>query len=95
MKQKWPNAKILLVTIHKSAARDWDIQCKLREEAMKMCEEWDIAVADVFNDTALDTRDAAQMSKYIIGGKGSHPNLAGCKEFYVPIVTEALKKSVC
>lgn len=92
MKQKWPNAKIVFVTIHKSAARDWDIQCKLREECINICKEWGVEVCDIFNDTTLDTRDSAQMTKYIIGGKGSHPNLAGCKEFYVPAITKKLKE---
>lgn len=92
MKQKWPNAKIVFVTIHKSAARDWDIQCALREESMAICKEWGVEVCDIFNDATLDTRDSAQMSKYIIGGKGSHPNIAGCTEFYVPLVTQQLKE---
>lgn len=90
MKQKWPNAKLVFVTIHKSAARDWDIQCALREAAIAICEEWGVEVVDVFTDATLDTRDENQMSKYIIGGNGSHPNEAGCREFYIPLVTEKL-----
>lgn len=91
MKQKWPNAKIVFVTIHKSAGRDWDIQCALREKTMEMCTQWGVSVADVFNDAALDTRNTDEMKKYIIGGKGSHPNAEACRKFYVPIVTKALR----
>lgn len=93
MKQKWPNAKIIFVTIHKSAGRDWDIQCALREKTMEMCADWGVSVADVFNDAALDTRNADEMKKYIIGGKGSHPNVLACREFYVPILKKTLKSA--
>lgn len=91
LQQKWPETPIVFVTIHKSGGRDWDIQCKLRELSMEMCKAWGIQVADVFEDTDLDTRDAEQMKKYIIGGAGSHPNVEACKEFYIPVVTKALQ----
>ena len=86
MKQKWPESEIVFVTIHKSGGRDWDIQCKLRELSLEMCEAWGISVADIFKDTTLDTRDATQMSKYIINGAGSHPNETACREFYIPVI---------
>jgi|GEM_PF-728323 len=91
MKQKWPDIPIIYVTIHKSGGRDWNIQCKLRELAMKICDEWGVEVVDIFNDTALDTRDADPMKRYIIGGAGSHPNETACREFYMPLVIRKLK----
>ena len=94
MKQKWPDTPIVFVTIHKSGGRDWDAQCRLRELALQMCEEWGVYVADVFNDTSLDTRDPDQMKKYIINGAGSHPNVDGCREFYIPTVSSVLKEAL-
>lgn len=94
MKQKWPDVPIVFVTIHKSGGRNWDIQCRLRELAVEICDEWGVAVADVFDDTTLDTRDAGQMKEYIINGAGSHPKENACREFYIPVVTKAMKKSL-
>ncbi|MCR5724373.1 MAG: SGNH/GDSL hydrolase family protein [Treponema sp.] len=93
IKQKWPHARIVFVTIHKSSAREWDIQVKLRALALKMCDKWGVTVADVFADATLDTRDNAQLATYIIGGKGSHPNEAGVREFYLPVVKAALERA--
>ncbi len=90
MQAKWSGVPILFVTIHKSGGRDWDIQCRLRELAMEICGNYGVKVIDVFTEAALDTRDPEQMSKYIIGGAGSHPNEAACREFYVPIVLNYL-----
>lgn len=90
MKQKWGDTPIIFVTIHKSAARDWEVQCKLRELSIEMCEAWGVNVVDIFADTTLDTRNEAQMAEYIIDGDGSHPNEAGCREFYMPLLTEKL-----
>ena len=91
MKQKWPDSDIVFITIHKSGGRDWDIQCKLRELSLEMCEAWGISVADIFKDTTLDTRNADEMSKYIINGAGSHPNEAACREFYIPVIVKTME----
>lgn len=91
MKQKWPDTPILFVTIHKSGGRNWEVQSKLCELAIEMCGEWGVEIADVFNDTTLDSRDAEQMQKYIISAAGSHPNVDACREFYIPLVTAKLK----
>lgn len=92
MKQKWPDTPIVFVTIHKSGGREWNIQCRLRELAMELCRQWDVRIADVFHDATLDTRDDAQMSQYIIGGAGSHPNESACRSFYIPVVVKKLKE---
>ncbi len=94
MKQKWPDSKPVFVTIHKSGARDFDIQTTLHDLIVRMCEEWDAEVVDMFKDCDLDTRDPAQMSKYIIDGNGSHPNVQCCEEFYIPMVSQKLE-SLC
>lgn len=90
MKQKWPNAKLVFVTIHKSGARDFDIQTQLHDLTVQMCEAWDVAVVDMFKDASLDTRNADEMEKYIINRAGSHPNTVCCEEFYVPMTAQKL-----
>lgn len=90
MKQKWPDTPIVFVTIHKSGGRDWDVQCKLRDLSLEMCDKWGVEVVDIFKDTNLDTRDEGVMEKYIIGGAGSHPNVSACREFYIPLVSKKL-----
>lgn len=92
MKQKWPGSKLVYITIHKSGARNFDIQTKLRELTVGMCEKWDIAVVDMFANSTLDTRNANEMSKYMIGGKGSHPNETACREFYIPAIVPVMEK---
>ncbi len=90
MKQKWPDSKLVFVTIHKSGARDFAIQTTLHDLTVEMCGEWGVEVVDMFKDAALDTRDPDQMAKYIINGAGSHPNVACCEEFYVPMISAKL-----
>lgn len=90
MKQKWPNAKIVFVTIHKSGARNFDIQTELHDLTIKMCGEWGVEVVDIFNDSDLDTRDPDQMYQYMIGHTGSHPNVEACNKFYIPSVAAKL-----
>ncbi len=96
IKQKWPESKVVFVTIHKSGGRNFEIQTKLRDLSVEMCEKWGIEVVDMYNyvneaGNTLDTRNASEMSTYIIGGKGSHPNEKCCREFYIPAVVEVLE----
>ncbi len=90
MRRKWGAVPILFVTIHKSSARKWEIQCTLRELALEICEKWGVKTVDIFKESSLDTRDEEQQRRYIIGGAGSHPNEEGCRTFYMPLVREAL-----
>ncbi|MBQ8540515.1 MAG: SGNH/GDSL hydrolase family protein [Clostridia bacterium] len=90
IKTKWPDAKLLFVAVHKNAARDWSVQLTLHDAAVAICREWGVEIADVFSDTAFDTRDADQMKEFIIGASGSHPNEAGYRKFYIPLVIEKL-----
>ncbi len=90
MKQRWEKAEIVYVTVHKSGARDWAVQCALHHLTTAICKEWGVSVADVFAASSLDTRDRAQMKEYIIGESGSHPNEKGCKRFYIPLVISKL-----
>ena len=91
MKQKWPTSNIVFITIHKSGARDIEIQTKLHELTVAICEKWNVSVVDIFNDTKLDITDEEQMKQYMIGGKGSHPNEAACRTFYIPAIVNTLE----
>lgn len=92
MRKKWGDTPIVFTTIHKSGGRDWETQCKLRDLSLEICDKWGVEVADIFDRTSLDTRIADQMSKYIINGAGSHPNVAACREFYIPVVAKTLNE---
>lgn len=90
MKDKWPGVRIIYVTIHRSAGRDFMIQLKLREIALWICEKWNIEVLDIFARAELDTRDKEQMDRYIMGQAGSHPNEEACRKYYMPLMKKKL-----
>ena len=94
MKQRWPGAKLIYVTVHKSGGRVFAIQQGLVASALQICRQWGISVMDMFHDSELDTRDPQQMAQYIMGGAGSHPNLEACMKFYVPKAAVALGELV-
>ena len=90
MKRKWPESRIVYLTVHKSGARDFSIQSRLHDLTVRMCGQWGVAVADAFTDTELDTRCAGDMRAFIIDGSGSHPNEECCERFYIPMLTRSL-----
>ena len=102
MKNKWPTTQIVYVAVHKLGSRDWDTQVALRELTLKVCRDHGVAVADVFGNSTLDTRDEAQRIAYTFdglvngypgtSGTGTHPNLVGLTTFYVPLVTAKLSQ---
>ncbi len=102
MKQKWPEAQLVYVAVHKLGSRDWETQERLHKLEMDICGKWGIAVADVYTDAELDTRIVDHKDKYSFNGvgknglpgtngSGTHPNLDAVREFYIPVVTEALR----
>ncbi|MGR6974990.1 SGNH/GDSL hydrolase family protein [Streptomyces cynarae] len=100
MRSKWPSARIVYVAVHKLGSRDWNTQLALRSVTLQICHKWGVTVADLFNDTTLDTRIDSQRVAYTFndlvngypgtGGTGTHPNIAGITKFYVPVLTGAL-----
>ncbi|WP_165945706.1 SGNH/GDSL hydrolase family protein [Micromonospora sp. KC606] len=100
MRQKWPAARLVYVAVHKLGSRDWGTQLALRQVTLQAAQKWGVAVADVFADATLDTRVEAQRVAYTFdgllggypgsGGTGTHPNIAGITEFYVPVLTARL-----
>lgn len=102
MKQKWPNAQLIYVAVHKLGSRDEAVQEKLHELELMACAKWGVAVANLYDDAELDTRNEEHKNKYTFNslggnglpgtnGSGTHPNFAAIEEFYLPIVTDALR----
>lgn len=99
MRTKWRTARIVYVAVHKLGSRDWDTQLAIRSVTLQICAKWRVTVADVFNDTTLDTRIDSQRVAYTFdslvngfpgtGGTGTHPNLGGIN-FYIPVLTAAM-----
>ncbi|WP_223125631.1 RICIN domain-containing protein [Streptomyces sp. TRM68367] len=104
MRQKWPAAQLVYVAAHKMGSRDWDTQLALRQINLRAALKWGVAVADVFGNTTLDTRVDAQRVAYTFdglaggypgsGGSGTHPNISGITDFYVPELTAQLSQLV-
>lgn len=92
IRSRWGQVPVFYVTIHRSAARDWEVQTTLRGLAMEMCKNAGVHVVDAFTETELDTRNEDMMANYIIDGAGSHPNEAACKQFYMPIIEKAIQE---
>jgi hypothetical protein len=102
MRQKWPAAQLVYVAAHKMGSRDWDTQLALRQINLQAALKWGVAVADVFANTTLDTRVDAQRVAYTFdglvngypgsGGSGTHPNISGITDFYVPELTAQLSR---
>ena len=103
MKKKWPDAQLVYVAVHKLGSRDESMQDKLHELELAACAKWEVAVANLYDDSELDTRTEPHKNRYTFNsldsnglpgtnGSGTHPNLAAIEEFYVPAVTGALRR---
>jgi hypothetical protein len=102
MRTKWPAARVVYVAVHKLGSRDWNTQLALRAVTLQICAKWGVTVADVFDNSTLDTRIDSQRVAYTFNnlvngypatdGSGTHPNIAGITGFYVPALTAALSR---
>lgn len=102
MRNRWPTARIVYVAVHKLGSRDWNTQLALRAVTLQIARKWGVTVADVFNNTTLDTRIDSHRVAYTFNGQvngypgtngtGTHPNIAGITAFYVPTLTAALTR---
>lgn len=90
LRRRWPESRLLYVTVHKSGARDFQMQEQLRGLDIDLCAKWNVDVADLFADSLLDTRKPEEMQMYIIDGEGSHPNEICCQKYYVPLISKRL-----
>ena len=66
MQQKWQGADLIYVAVHKMGSRDKEVQEKLRELELKICAKYGVAVADIYEDTELDTNDVNKKTTILL-----------------------------
>lgn len=85
MKEKYPQAKIIYVTPHNMTTKKVEGMKVLVDAAIQICEKWNVAVADVYNDSGLDLTDEAMKTLYSVDG--CHLKKLGYNRFYAPLIT--------
>ncbi len=95
-KKYFPVAGIVFVRPHKMGRRGDGVQKIYGERATEICKMYGIAVADIYNDSGLDTFDCVQRDRYTADtygwGKGdcTHPNAKGYIEKYMPLIEKEI-----
>lgn len=98
LKKYFPEAELLFVRPHKMGRRDATWQRVYGERAVLICRKWDVPVADIYEDSDMDTFIPEDRDKYTNDtygwGKGdcTHPNESGYLEKYMPVIITALKE---
>lgn len=105
IQKNWPRAKVVYVAAHRLGYRDRAVQEALHRIEMNICAHMGVAAADLYDDCALDTADEAMCRKYSFDvlrdglpapgeePTGTHPNFEAIREFYLPIVSDVLRKA--
>ena len=105
IRKNWPRAKVVYVAAHRLGYRDRAVQEALHRIEMNVCAHMGVAAADLYDDCALDTADEAMCRKYSFDvlrdglpapgeePTGTHPNFEAIREFYLPIVSDVLRKA--
>ncbi len=94
----FPNAKTLFIRPHKMGRRDARAQLEYGDRAAEICAKWNISVADLYNNSDLDTFDEQMRDLYTNDSYGwgrgdcTHPNAEGYTKKYMPLIKEALLK---
>ena len=97
MKTSYPNASIVYVRVHNMKRRDYERQLNYGEVAVKICKKWGIGVADVFNESGMNTF-LEKYDQYTLvtneypEGDHVHPTKEGYDLFYIPYIEEAFEK---
>ncbi len=92
LKTYFPEAKPLFVRPHKMGRRDKTAQAAYGERAVCLCKKWGVEVADIYEESDLDTFKDCDRDKYTSDtygwGRGdcTHPNARGYEEKYMPII---------
>lgn len=98
LKKYFPQSGILFVRPHKMGRRDAVLQRIYGERAIEICNNFSIAVADIYTESNLDTFDEFQRDNYTFDSYGwgrgdcTHPNALGYEEKYLPVIERELKK---
>ena len=96
LKEAFPDAKIVFVSVHKMASRDYTKQTECQKRCIEICEKWGVPVADIGRKGNLNTL-MSSMHKYTNpttanpNGDKTHPNQLGYEKFYLPIIYNILK----
>ena len=105
IQKNWPRAKVIYVAAHRLGYRDRAVQEALHRIEMNLCAHMGVTAADLYDDCALDTADEAMCRKYSFDmlrdglpapgeePTGTHPNFEAIREFYLPIVSDVLRKA--
>ena len=95
LKETYPNAKIIFVSVHKIGSRDYTKQSECQKRCIEICNKWGIPVADVGNKGNLNTF-LPSMYKFTNptntqpNGDMTHPNQLGYEKFYIPLIYNVL-----
>ena len=98
MNKFFPDAKALFVRPHKMGRRDANAQVVYGKRAVFICRQYGIRVADIYEDSDLDTFDEIQRDKYTFDsynwGRGdcTHPNALCYSEKYMPVIRSQIEK---
>lgn len=95
LKNAFPSAKIIFVSVHKMSSRNYDKQVERQQACIDVCEKWCIPVADVGRKGNLNTFLTC-MHKFTNPtssqpkGDRTHPNDLGYRTFYVDLIYNVL-----
>lgn len=98
LKTYFPCAKCLFVRPHKMGRRDGRAQVLYGCRAVELCKKWKIEVADIYEESDLDTFNPSDRDKYTADtyglGRGdcTHPNALGYEEKYMPIIIKHINR---
>lgn len=97
-KKYFAQAAVIFVRPHRMGRRGEEVQIAYGERAKQICENYAISVADIYQDSGLDTFDGVQRDKYTADtygwGRGdcTHPNALGYAEKYMPLIEKEMLK---
>lgn len=93
----FPHAKCVFVRPHKMGRREEEIQKVYGDRASQLCKKWSVTVADVYNESGLNTFNPDERDKYTFDSYGwgrgdcTHPNDLGYREKYMPVIKRAME----
>lgn len=98
LRTRWPNAKILFVSVHNMGSRDVAKQKLLHDRSVEIADKWSVGLADLYSPGLIDTTLAENL-KYTNptaeqpAGDKTHPNELGYRNFYVPVILDELLRT--
>lgn len=90
-------APVIFVRPHKMGRRGAEEQKIYGERALEICRQHGIAVADIYEDGAIDTFLPSDRDKYTFDSYGwgrgdcTHPNALCYEQVYIPLILQTIK----